>query len=164
MDDNIIIRLLNTYICDLNFTLRTYNVLRINELYTLRDIVKLKKTELKKIKNINGSSLNEIMHAVYLNGLCFMDDYPTFNRELLDIYKEIDEPYLKRIEELKFSLKILLALRKKNIYNIGDLISLQLNDLIKIQGLNKDDIKLIVSTIDNLGLNFGEEQGEKMSR
>ena len=104
------------------------------------------------------------MHAVYLNGLCFMDDYPTFNRELLDIYKEIDEPYLKRIEELKFSLKILLALRKKNIYNVGDLISLQLNDLIKIQGLNKDDIKLIVSTIDNLGLNFGEEQGEKMSR
>ena len=46
MDDNIIIRLLNTYICDLNFTLRTYNVLRINELYTLRDIVKLKKTKL----------------------------------------------------------------------------------------------------------------------
>ena len=43
MDDFIIVRILSTYICDLKIDLRTYNILSINKLYTLRDIVKLRK-------------------------------------------------------------------------------------------------------------------------
>lgn len=163
MDDFIIVRILSTYICDLKIDLRTYNILSINKLYTLRDIVKLRKIELKKLKNMNGSALNQIMHIVYSSGLCFKDDYPTYNQELLNVFDEGVSGELKRIEELNFSLKIVLALRKKGIYNVGDLVNLSFNDLTKINNLNKHDIALINLTIKNLGLCFKEE-GVKMHR
>ena len=163
MDENII-RLLNTYICDLKLSLRTYNVLKVNKLEKIRDLVKLKKRDLKKIKNIDNVGINEIMLIIYNNRLCFMDDYPIYDRELLNVYNEIDEPYLKRIEEFQFSLKILLSLRKKNIFNIGDLVSLNTSDLVKIKGLNKSDIALTMFTVRSLNLSFADYAREIKSR
>ncbi len=62
---------LNTSIDDLDISVRTYNGLIINNIRTLKDIVKKSKNELLKTRNFGRRSMNELEKILEENGLKF---------------------------------------------------------------------------------------------
>lgn len=68
------VKILETSIDDLDFSVRAYNCLKRANILTLRDLVEKSENEMMKIRNLGKKSLKEVMDKVKDMGLSFRDD------------------------------------------------------------------------------------------
>ena len=68
------VKILETSIDDLDFSVRAYNCLKRANILTLRDLVDKSENELMKIRNLGKKSLKEVMDKVKDMGLSFRDE------------------------------------------------------------------------------------------
>lgn len=68
------VKILETSIDDLDFSVRAYNCLKRANILTLRDLVDKSENEMMKIRNLGKKSLKEVMDKVKDMGLSFRDD------------------------------------------------------------------------------------------
>ena len=68
------VKILETSIDDLDFSVRAYNCLKRANILTLRDLVDKSENEMMKIRNLGKKSLKEVMDKVKDMGLSFRDE------------------------------------------------------------------------------------------
>ena len=68
------VKILETSIDDLDFSVRAYNCLKRANILTLRDLTEKSENEMMKIRNLGKKSLKEVMDKVKDMGLSFRDD------------------------------------------------------------------------------------------
>lgn len=68
------VKILETSIDDLDFSVRAYNCLKRANILTLRDLVEKSENEMMKIRNLGKKSLKEVMDKVKDMGLSFRDE------------------------------------------------------------------------------------------
>ena len=68
------VKILETSIDDLDFSVRAYNCLKRANILTLRDLVDKTENEMMKIRNLGKKSLKEVMDKVKDMGLTFKDE------------------------------------------------------------------------------------------
>ena len=68
------VKILETSIDDLDFSVRAYNCLKRANILTLKDIVDKSENEMMKIRNLGKKSLKEVMDKVKDMGLSFRDE------------------------------------------------------------------------------------------
>lgn len=68
------VKILETSIDDLDFSVRAYNCLKRANILTLKDLVDKSENEMMKIRNLGKKSLKEVMDKVKDMGLSFRDD------------------------------------------------------------------------------------------
>ena len=68
------VKILETSIDDLDFSVRAYNCLKGANILTLRDLVDKSENEMMKIRNLGKKSLKEVMDKVKDMGLSFRDE------------------------------------------------------------------------------------------
>ena len=68
------VKILETSIDDLDFSVRTYNCLKRANILTLKDLVDKSENEMMKIRNLGKKSLKEVMDKVKDMGLNFRDE------------------------------------------------------------------------------------------
>ena len=68
------VKILETSIDDLDFSVRAYNCLKRANILTLRDLVDKTENEMMKIRNLGKKSLKEVMDKVKDMGLSFRDE------------------------------------------------------------------------------------------
>ena len=68
------VKILETSIDDLDFSVRAYNCLKRANILTLKDLVDKSETEMMKIRNLGKKSLKEVMDKVKDMGLNFRDE------------------------------------------------------------------------------------------
>ena len=68
------VKILETSIDDLDFSVRAYNCLKRANILTLRDLVDKSENEMMKIRNLGKKSLKEVMDKVEDMGLSFRDE------------------------------------------------------------------------------------------
>ncbi len=68
------VKILETFIDDLDFSVRAYNCLKRANILTLRDLVDKSENEMMKIRNLGKKSLKEVMDKVKDMGLSFRDE------------------------------------------------------------------------------------------
>ena len=68
------VKILETSIDDLDFSVRAYNCLKRANILTLKDLVDKTENEMMKIKNLGKKSLKEVMDKVKDMGLTFKDE------------------------------------------------------------------------------------------
>lgn len=68
------VKILETSIDDLDFSVRAYNCLKRANILTLRDLVDKTENEMMKIRNLGKKSLKEVMDKVRNMGLTFKDE------------------------------------------------------------------------------------------
>ncbi|MBQ8192515.1 MAG: DNA-directed RNA polymerase subunit alpha [Bacilli bacterium] len=68
------VKILETSIDDLDFSVRAYNCLKRANILTLRDLVEKTENEMMKIRNLGKKSLKEVMDKVKDMGLSFKDE------------------------------------------------------------------------------------------
>lgn len=68
------VKILETSIDDLDFSVRAYNCLKRANILTLRDLTEKSEAEMMKIRNLGKKSLKEVMDKVKDMGLTFRDD------------------------------------------------------------------------------------------
>ena len=68
------VKILETSIDDLDFSVRAYNCLKRANILTLRDLVDKTQNEMMKIRNLGKKSLKEVMDKVKDMGLTFKDE------------------------------------------------------------------------------------------
>lgn len=68
------VKVLDTSIDDLDFSVRAYNCLKRANILTLRDLVEKTENEMMKIRNLGKKSLKEVMDKVKNMGLTFKDE------------------------------------------------------------------------------------------
>lgn len=68
------VKILETSIDDLDFSVRAYNCLKRANILTLRDLVEKSENEMMKIRNLGKKSLKEVMDKVKDMGLTFRDE------------------------------------------------------------------------------------------
>ena len=68
------VKILETSIDDLDFSVRAYNCLKRANILTLRDLVDKSENEMMKIRNLGNKSLKEVMDKVKDMGLSFRDE------------------------------------------------------------------------------------------
>ena len=68
------VKILETSIDDLDFSVRAYNCLKSANILTLRDLTEKSENEMMKIRNLGKKSLKEVMDKVKDMGLSFRDD------------------------------------------------------------------------------------------
>ena len=68
------VKILETSIDDLDFSVRAYNCLKIANILTLKDLVDKSENEMMKIRNLGKKSLKEVMDKVKDMGLNFRDE------------------------------------------------------------------------------------------
>ena len=68
------VKILETSIDDLDFSVRAYNCLKRANILTLRDLTEKTETEMMKIRNLGKKSLKEVMDKVKDMGLTFKDE------------------------------------------------------------------------------------------
>ena len=68
------VKILETSIDDLDFSVRAYNCLKRANILTLRDLVDKSENEMMKIRNLGKKSLKEVMDKVKDLGLSFRDE------------------------------------------------------------------------------------------
>ena len=69
-----IVKMLDTAIDDLDFSVRAYNCLKRANIMTLRDLTEKTETEMMKIRNLGKKSLKEVIDKVKDMGLTFKDE------------------------------------------------------------------------------------------
>ena len=69
-----IVKMLDTSIDDLDFSVRAYNCLKRANIMTLRDLTEKTETEMMKIRNLGKKSLKEVIDKVKDMGLTFKDE------------------------------------------------------------------------------------------
>ena len=69
-----IVKMLDTSIDDLDFSVRAYNCLKRANILTLRDLTEKTENEMMKIRNLGKKSLKEVMDKVKDMGLAFKDE------------------------------------------------------------------------------------------
>ena len=69
-----IVKMLDTSIDDLDFSVRAYNCLKRANIMTLRDLTEKTETEMMKIRNLGKKSLKEVIDKVKDMGLSFKDE------------------------------------------------------------------------------------------
>ena len=68
------VKILETSIDDLDFSVRAYNCLKRANILTLKDLVDKTENEMMKIRNLGKKSLKEVMDKVKDMGLTFKDE------------------------------------------------------------------------------------------
>lgn len=68
------VKILETSIDDLDFSVRAYNCLKRANILTLKDLVEKSENEMMKIRNLGKKSLKEVMDKVKDMGLSFRDE------------------------------------------------------------------------------------------
>ena len=68
------VKILETSIDDLDFSVRAYNCLKRANILTLKDLVDKTENEMMKIRNLGKKSLKEVMDKVKDMGLSFRDE------------------------------------------------------------------------------------------
>ena len=68
------VKILETSIDDLDFSVRAYNCLKRAGIHTLQDLVNKSDAEVMKIRNLGKKSLKEVMDKVKDMGLSFRDE------------------------------------------------------------------------------------------
>ena len=68
------VKILETSIDDLDFSVRAYNCLKRANILTLRDLVEKSENEMMKIRNLGKKSLKEVLDKVKDMGLSFRDE------------------------------------------------------------------------------------------
>lgn len=68
------VKILETSIDDLEFSVRAYNCLKRANILTLRDLVEKSENEMRKIRNLGKKSFDEVINKVKELGLSFRDD------------------------------------------------------------------------------------------
>lgn len=68
------VKILETSIDDLDFSVRAYNCLKRANIFTLKDLVDKSENEMMKIRNLGKKSLKEVMDKVKDMGLNFRDE------------------------------------------------------------------------------------------
>ena len=68
------VKILETSIDDLDFSVRAYNCLKRANILTLRDLTEKSENEMMKIRNLGKKSLKEVMDKVKDMGLSFRDE------------------------------------------------------------------------------------------
>lgn len=68
------VKILETSIDDLDFSVRAYNCLKRANILTLRDLTEKTETEMMKIRNLGKKSLKEVLDKVKDMGLTFKDE------------------------------------------------------------------------------------------
>ena len=69
-----IVKILETSIDDLDFSVRAYNCLKRANILTLRDLVEKSENEMRKIRNLGKKSFDEVINKVKDLGLTFRDE------------------------------------------------------------------------------------------
>lgn len=68
------VKILETSIDDLDFSVRAYNCLKRANILTLRDLVEKSENEMRKIRNLGKKSFDEVINKVKDLGLSFRDE------------------------------------------------------------------------------------------
>lgn len=68
------VKILETSIDDLDFSVRAYNCLKRANILTLRDLVEKSENEMRKIRNLGKKSFDEVINKVKELGLSFRDE------------------------------------------------------------------------------------------
>jgi len=68
------VKILETSIDDLDFSVRTYNCLKRANILTLKDLVDKSENEMRKIRNLGKKSFDEVINKVKDLGLTFRDE------------------------------------------------------------------------------------------
>lgn len=68
------VKILETSIDDLDFSVRAYNCLKRANILTLRDLVEKSENEMRKIRNLGKKSFDEVINKVKDLGLTFRDE------------------------------------------------------------------------------------------
>lgn len=117
--------------------------------------------EYYKDKNSCIRNLYNLKNTMHLNGLIFKDEYKN-----LDMDDDFLCILLNNIE--MFPSRAYRALYRNNIYTLGDLLSLEYNDLAgevyypsKIKGLGQKNAKKVIEYVHNIGFLLKNEENSK---
>ncbi|MBR3162429.1 MAG: hypothetical protein IKF19_06850 [Bacilli bacterium] len=124
-----------------------------NRIFTIGHLINRSKVELLQLKDINKSSLEEIINQVHKLGLKFIDDLEIeTQKDILSnniIYTEIEKFLPQPISN---------HLKENNIYTANDLTHLSETELSKFRNLGLKKIEIIKTNLNKLGLSLREEK------
>ena len=164
---------LSTRIVELEFSVRTLNSLKNENIIYLGDLVSFTEDQLKKFRNMGMVSIIEIKEKLAEKNLELgmnLPNWPPDNineslnqrsfekkkvkekinlESVLELIKEFDETIL--------SLRSKNALRNLGCYYIGDILFLKKEDLYKVNNLGYKSILEIEEYINSLNFKFEEE-------
>ncbi len=150
--------LLTSDIFSLGLSVRTYNLLKRNNINTVYDLVSRPFESLKDIDFIGPKILDEIYEKVHLNGLSF-----NLNFSLTSTKKRSDYTNLllsESIESLGLSTRAYNCLKRNSIDTVDDLINNTYQYISQLKHLGVKASIEIYDKVHNLGLYFLDEEND----
>ena len=164
---------LSTRIVELEFSVRTLNSLKNENIIYLGDLVSFTEDQLKKFRNMGMVSIIEIKEKLAEKNLELgmkLPNWPPDNineslNQRSSEKKKIKEKInlesvlelIKEFDEKTLSLRSKNALRNLGCYYIGDILFLKKEDLYKVNNLGYKSILEIEEYINSLNFKFEEE-------
>ena len=164
---------LSTRIVELEFSVKTLNSLKNENIIYLGDLVSFTEDQLKKFRNMGMVSITEIKEKLAEKNLELgmnLPNWPTDNineslNQRIFEKKKIKEKInlesvlelIKEFDETTLSLRSKNALRNLGCYYIGDILFLKKEDLYRVINLGYKSILEIEEYINSLNFKFEEE-------
>ena len=164
---------LSTRIVELEFSVRTLNSLKNENIIYLGDLVSFTEDQLKKFRNMGMVSIIEIKEKLAERNLELGMNLPNWPPDNINESlnqrsfekKKIKEKInlesvlelIKEFDETTLSLRSKNALRNLGCYYIGDILFLKKEDLYKVNNLGYKSILEIEEYINSLNFKFEEE-------
>ncbi len=164
---------LGTRIVELEFSVRTLNSLKNENIIYLGDLVSFTEDQLKKFRNMGMVSIIEIKEKLAEKNLELGMNLPNWPPDNINESlnqksfekKKIKEKInlesvlelIKEFDETTLSLRSKNALRNLGCYYIGDILFLKKEDLYKVNNLGYKSILEIEEYINSLNFKFEEE-------
>jgi len=164
---------LGTRIVELEFSVRTLNSLKNENIIYLGDLVSFTEGQLKKFRNMGMVSIIEIKEKLAEKNLELGMNLPNWPPDNINESlnqksfekKKIKEKInlesvlelIKEFDETTLSLRSKNALRNLGCYYIGDILFLKKEDLYKVNNLGYKSILEIEEYINSLNFKFEEE-------
>lgn len=139
----------DSHISKIPFNDHTYNILKFNGIFVVRDLLNYTLNELKHLHGINQKSIDDIIYwVVEIYGLKFKESI--IEGDILS----------KSLYDCDLSLRTYKGLRKLGIYNVEGLTKRRLSEIPgpRCVGLGEKSIQEIINLMDKLGLNFTPEK------
>lgn len=163
---------------DIDFTAKTFNVLKLNNVMLLSQFVLLSKSELEEMDFITLPCVDEIYYfsqdwlreqrdsiieyvKTELENQMVSDDYCEYERRSSDLLKVMKNPYSKEklyeylslistpIEQFDFSVRAYNCLKRKQVNNVLDLIRLYPDGFSSIRNMGKKTEDEICLSLEN---------------